>query len=429
MPRILKKRRKLLLVNRLSPGDIVMMTAAVRDLHRARPNEYFTDVCTSAQELWDNNPNVTKLGWRMEGLGEQTEPESSKETIFLKHKFKIIKEDPELEIVELNYHGEYPASINRSNKSAYHFIHGFAQDLGQKLGVDVPITEFKGDIHISETEARWMSAIEEMGIRENFWIMMAGGKNDFTAKWWNPESYQKVVDAMQGKALFVQCGQESHFHKPLEGVINLIGKTNIRQFVRLMYHSEGVVCGVTFAMHLAAAVPMRPFDNKGQRRPPQRACVVVAGGREGTHWESYPHHRFLHTIGALPCCAHGGCWKSRCQTVGDGDPKDTENLCVAPVQIKKDLKIPKCMDLITPQQVVDNINMYLSNGLFSPLEKPVTIPVLESKKEEEVKVESKKASAKKLVPKKVEAKNLPSKKKNQTVRRSKIGKEGLQLAS
>lgn len=375
MARLLKKRRKLLLVNRLSPGDIVMMTAAVRDLHRAHPNEFFTDVFTSAQPLWENNPHITKLGWHVKALpAEQSEPDSPREVLLPKHKLKIVREDPELEVLEIHYHGDYPASINRSNSNAYHFIHGFAQDLGKQLGLNIPITEFRGDIYISEKERSWMSRIEELGIRDQFWIMVAGGKKDFTAKWWNPASYQRVVDLLQGKVLFVQCGEKSHVHTPLEGVINLVGETDIRQFVRLVYHSDGIVCGVTFAMHLAAAVPIRPFDNKGRRKPPHRACVVIAGGREPAHWEAYPHHQFLHTIGALPCCAHGGCWKSRCQKVGDGDPKDSENLCVAPVQVSSELQIPRCMELITPEEVVKRINLYFDSGLFQPLESAVPLP-------------------------------------------------------
>src|SRR5581483_1032213 len=114
----------------------------------------------------------------------------------------------------------------------------------------------------------------------------------------------------------------------------------------------GVLCPVTFAMHLAAAVPTRAG------RPPQRPCVVVAGGREPPHWEAYPHHQFLHTVGALSCCADGGCWKSRCQTVGDGDEKDRRNLCEQPVQVSPDLRIPRCMTLITPEDVIRRIEVY-----------------------------------------------------------------------
>ena len=39
--------RKLILRNFQSPGDIVMLTAAVRDIHRAHPGEFLTDVRTS----------------------------------------------------------------------------------------------------------------------------------------------------------------------------------------------------------------------------------------------------------------------------------------------------------------------------------------------------------------------------------------------
>jgi hypothetical protein len=107
-------------------------------------------------------------------------------------------------------------------------------------------------------------------------------------------------------------------------------------------------------MHLGAAVPLR----SGQI---SRACVVIAGGREPVQWEAYPGHQFLHTQGALDCCATGGCWKSRCQPVEDGDPKD-KDLCVKPVQIAENLVIPRCMDLISPQSVINAIELHYEGG-------------------------------------------------------------------
>lgn len=364
MTEIIKKQRKLLLLNFLSPGDVVVMTAAVRDLHRKYPGEFVTDVHTSAIEIWQNNPYITKLPWKVAPLNGQSEPANSNEILLPHRKVKIIKEDPELEVIEANYDGDYPATIHRSNTHAYHFIHGYAQDLSKSIGVQIPITDFKGDIHISEQERGWISQIEEMKVKDSFWIMMAGGKLDFTAKWWDPSNYQKVVDAFNEQLLFVQCGERSHFHPALTNVIDLIGKTDMRQYIRLMYHSDGVVCGVTFAMHLAAAVPMRPFDNKGRRKPPNRACVVIGGGRESVHWEMYPHHQFIHLNGALPCCVQGGCWKSRCHQVGDGDPKDKENLCLFPVKVAENLNIPRCMKMITPEMVVERIRFYYEGGAF-----------------------------------------------------------------
>ena len=55
------EKRKLILRNFLSPGDLVMLTAAVRDLHRCHPGKFLTDVRTSCPELWEHNPHLTPL--------------------------------------------------------------------------------------------------------------------------------------------------------------------------------------------------------------------------------------------------------------------------------------------------------------------------------------------------------------------------------
>jgi FkbM family methyltransferase len=186
----------------------------------------------------------------------------------------------------------------------------------------------------------------------------AGGKYDFTNKWWDPKRYQQVIDYFRKKILFVQVGSADHHHPPLEGVIDLRGRTDLRQLVRLVLHSQGVLCPVTLFMHLAAAVPAKAGS------PITRPCVVVAGGREPSHWEAYPHHQFIHTIGALPCCETGGCWKSRVVALGDGDEKDRpQNLCVNVVG-----NLPKCMDMITADEVIRRIGLYFMSGLHRYLE-------------------------------------------------------------
>lgn len=323
---------RLILKCGLSPGDVVILTAAVRELHLAYPGRFLTDVRTSAGELWNNNPYITPLD----------------------------EHDPQVRVIEMHY-----PLIHQSNIAPYHFIHGYVQFLEQQLGLKIPLTRFKGDIHLSAEEKGWMSQVEELGIHDHFWILMAGGKFDFTAKWWNPAWYQRVVDHFRKRILFVQCGEEHHWHPRLEGVLNLVGKTDLRQFVRLMYHADGAVCPVTFAMHLSAAVETKP----GQ--PLNRACVVIAGGREPAQWEAYPHHQFISTNGALDCCDNGGCWKSRCQTVGDGDAKD-QDLCIYPLQVSADLQIAKCMAMISPEDVIRRIELYYQGGAlkFNPTSSP-----------------------------------------------------------
>jgi ADP-heptose:LPS heptosyltransferase len=323
--------RDLILTCELSPGDVVMMTAAVRDLHLAYPGRFRTDVRTSAAEIWENNPYLTVLD----------------------------DSDPSVRKIAMRYD-----LIHQSNQGPYHFIHGYVRHLEDELGLRIPVTGFRGDIQLSELEKSWMNQVEEDGIgwRDDFWIIVAGGKYDFTAKWWDPRRFQRVVDHFEGRIKFVQCGEANHWHPRLRGVIDLVGKTDLRQFIRLMYHAAGVVSPVTFAMHLAAAVPVKPGRAKN------RACVVVAGGREPSQWEKYGHHRYLETNGALPCCDQGGCWKSRCQPVGDGDEKDSPaNLCIFPVPVAPDLQIARCMDLITEDDVIRAIELYHQGGAYSYL--------------------------------------------------------------
>jgi hypothetical protein len=225
--------RHLLLRNHLAPGDVLMLTAAVRDLHRGHPDEFLTDVRTSAHALWDNNPYLTPLE----------------------------EHDPSVEVIECHY-----PLIRRSNQAPYHFIHGFIHFLNERLALNIQPTSFKGDIHLSERDRSGPVFGEEalllnqhlpwpfgeavpvspevsapLGERETeggaeeglpLWLVSAGGKQDFTIKWWDTRRYQAVLDHFQGRVQFVQVGSQGHFHPELEGVIDLRGRTDLRQLIQ-----------------------------------------------------------------------------------------------------------------------------------------------------------------------------------------------------
>jgi hypothetical protein len=53
--------RCLILDNHQSPGDTLMLTAAVRDLHLCHPGKFITDVRTPSPEVWENNPYLNPL--------------------------------------------------------------------------------------------------------------------------------------------------------------------------------------------------------------------------------------------------------------------------------------------------------------------------------------------------------------------------------
>jgi ADP-heptose:LPS heptosyltransferase len=257
----------------------------------------------------------------------------------------------------------YPI-IHESNEGTYHFIHGFRLYLEEQLRIRIKATKLWGDIHFSKEEMSWMSMIHQhfTGQDTPFWLICTGGKRDYTAKWWIPEFAQKVVNHFRNRIQFVQFGMDgpNHEHPPLKGVINLVGKTDIRMFMRIMYHASGVICPVTFAMHLAAAMPAKPG------LPVRKACIVTAGGREPCLFTAYTNHIFLHSNGQMQCCDNGGCWKSRTVALKDGDEKD-ESLCNNTVQFHG-RKVQRCMhDLVTAADVINAIERYHDGGILNYL--------------------------------------------------------------
>jgi ADP-heptose:LPS heptosyltransferase len=313
--------RKVILKNHQSPGDLVMLSALVRDIQKCCPGQYQVDLDVTCKEIFENNPYITKLN----------------------------PKDPDIIKINADYN-----LIHDSNRRPFHFIHGFIQDFNEKMDEKIYPTEFKGDIHLSGDEKVWYSQVYELiGKDVPYWIVVSGGKHDYTAKWWNHNKLQQVINYFKDKITFVQVGEKEHHHPILENSINLIGKTDLRQLIRLIYHSYGIVCPVTSLMHFSAAIENK-FD-KDRIRP----CVVIAGGREGSHWEQYPGHAFLDTIGRLKCCKNGGCWKSKIGNLDKSNHIKGQSYCENPVVSKGNIIIPKCLDMITEFDVIHAINNFL----------------------------------------------------------------------
>ncbi|MFN0052609.1 MAG: hypothetical protein ACKV0T_10480 [Planctomycetales bacterium] len=106
--------RRLILRSFQSPGDVTVLTAAVRDLHLAHPGQFVTDVRTSADALWQNNPFITRLN---EG-------------------------EPGVEQVEMHY-----PLIHESNQRPYHFLHDYVQYLERHLGLRIPRIQSTPEFH------------------------------------------------------------------------------------------------------------------------------------------------------------------------------------------------------------------------------------------------------------------------------------------
>jgi len=335
----------------LAIGDSLMMTCAIRDLKNAYPERYLIKVNTTAQHVWDNNPYLSDF------------------------------DDPDM-VVKI---GPKKAT-QASQTSGLHYANGFRVSIEDNLNITIPQGHIKPDLHLSEEEKkdRW--------IEGRYWIIVAGGKQDFGTKVWPPQCWQEVINALPD-VTFVQVGESKHNHPEFKNpnVINLIGKTEhpdtgIRNLFKLFYHCEGSMGLVSMQMHLAAA-----FD---------KACVVVAGAREPASYEQYNHHRYLHNQGAMRC--KNDCENCRNMVVENKkrscnintdfsryynnkelclsyDPIDPSKLyvracwkslteyCTNLVEYTKENKYPKCILMIRPIDVIRAFNTYYEGGALPPL--------------------------------------------------------------
>lgn len=292
--------KKLILKADLCPGDILTMTAAVESLHRTYPGEYVTDVRTPVPAIWEHNPWITPLD----------------------------TDDADVTVLNLVY-----PSINRSCQEHVPFLAGYTTDLGEQLGRPLRLTVNRPCLYLDEEERQWIDQVREHaahGRRVPFWLVNAGIKADYTAKAWPIEYYQEVVDRTVGRIQWVQVGGKEHDHPSLKRVIDLRGKTDHRQLIRLAWHCDGGLGPVTYLQHLCAAW--------------EKPYICLLGGREPVTWVSYPLQHTLHTIGMLDCCRTQACWRS--QVVPGG-----KDLCEWPV-LGLERPVAKCMAMIKPAEVL-----------------------------------------------------------------------------
>jgi hypothetical protein len=323
-------------------GDTVCLSALARDIHAAHPGQYAVKFSGHYRNVfWINNPHAQKT------------------------------EEPQGQLVRL----EYQSGIREAGRgSKIHFLSWFHRAFSTLTGIDVPCTEPKGVIVLDKDE-------QKVKAEGRYWVVVAGGKLDMTAKIWSALYWQETVDRL--KTYGVRCVQaggdfDRHLHPKLDNVEQWVGRTKSeRHFFSLIAGAEGVICGVTAAMHIAAV-----FD---------KPCVVINGGREEPWWEGYTNcyaptafgakckpvkveHTFLHTMGLLDCNGNlnKGCWKDRAVPMEPADytvPKSKQRLCLQPATVGNQ-GLPLCMKMITPDHVVEAVMNYYEKGVLPPIGKP-----------------------------------------------------------
>ncbi len=315
--------RRVLLKQTQSPGDIATFTRPAYDLKRSHP-DWEIGIESPCAAIFVHNPYTTELS----------------------------ENDPTVEVYEIRYD-----EINKSGWSGEHFSDAFRHDIEKKLNSDpvmvakwgetvIPKTGILPEIFISDDEKGWYHQIHCTYFWDGqFWLLNAGRKWDNVLKQYH--RWQAVVDILndywQGKVRIIQVGHrgvvgQPHYHPDLKGVFNLIGQTDLRQLIRLAYHSTGLLGPISLQFVLGAAF--------------EKPTVVCAGGKEGTRWHIYNHVRWVTKVGCLPCAKSDGCWK--------GGKKGECTKLVKPADV--DEEVPLCFEMTSPQELADRVIDYYEGG-------------------------------------------------------------------
>ncbi len=280
-----------------APGDLLMLTVAIRDLHKMYPGLIQTDVFSCYPEVFFNNPYLT-----------------------------YFPKDGSIPIQDLPY-GEVRDKLA---PLGYHFSSVFIYIINELYDLKVMKTSMRPEIYLTPDEKADV-LVKRFRLERPYWLINTGVKNDIPIKGYPPAMWQKVIDGLvdEGVNLY-QVGSHHDVHPSHRRIKSLIGETeNLRDYFSLMYHSSGSLGHVSMHMHIAAAF--------------SKPCVVIGGGREDCRWETYPDHRFLNTIGHLDCCQERGCWYSKIHE------------CKHPW---KDTPYALCMAMIEPERVIKEVLNY-----------------------------------------------------------------------
>ena len=316
--------------NRQRIGDMLVFTCGVRDFAKAYPN-IKVNVISTCGHIWDHAPYIDRSikPFYKNGVTLETcKPED-----FYKGNTNVVKIGP----------GKL---TNSSNRIDWHFANAFRVSIEENLGINILQGESRPDIWMTEDEYNSPRITEKP-----YWIIVTGGEKGWGCKMYPTVRWQEVID-QNPDILFYQLGANNDQHVRLRGsnVVDYIGKTEnrdtgIRDLFKLFLNAEGSIGLVSFHMHLSG----------GLKKP----CVVVAGAREPVSFTRYAGHQYIATDGTLPC-ATTACWHCDIKA------------CTNPVTVNGEI-IPKCVDMITSQEITRYIRRYYDGGRLSltkPSDKP-----------------------------------------------------------
>ena len=314
MDMTMNNRPRLLVMDDHALGDACENLIALKDFHESNPDVVLGYRGTGEPLFWN-------IPWIDRGMTEASAT-------------KVVKISMDL--------------INNCNLSGIQVVRAIEYDLMKKTGRSICPGSLVLPVTFSKQELEDDSIFKANNIPENYWIINAGGKDDFPTKHYPHSYFQRIVDITSPYVNWVQIGANLHEHRPLTGVINMIGKTaNLRDLCKLVYQSSGVLTTISAALHLSAM----PW--KGHSNP--RPAVIIGGGREPSSFTQYPNHHWFSTVGCLEC-SESPCWR--------GGLEGASGVCSHPVRIAGQI-VPKCQTMIPPDIVAEKILQLSRHNILS----------------------------------------------------------------
>jgi len=317
--------------NRQRIGDMLMFTCGIRDFKLAYP-EAKVGVVGTAMHIWDNSPYITpdlciKPSEFESVIGGDLIKEASSERM-------LIKIGPS-------------RLTNSSNRIDWHFANAFRVSMEDALHIHIPQGESRPDIWFTEDEYN----APRVDSRP-YWIICVNGELGWGCKMYPFDRWQEFV-SQNPDVVFYQIGAKGDKSLRLKGdnIVDYVGKTEdkntgVRDLFKLFLNAEGSIGLVSFHMHLSGAL--------------HKPAIIVAGAREPVSFTQYAGHRYMATDGCLPCGVKA-CWHcdiNNCKNlvhINHCDPMSGSDLAKTEDYSEK---VPKCVDMITPEDLTRALNMY-----------------------------------------------------------------------
>ena len=241
----------------IGPGDDLLCTVVLHELKKRGGHTLW--MMSKHPDLFEDNPDV-----------DQVVPIDPR---FREYAWVMGKKWQLLEYARIDFERDQSESPKR------HILAELCGRIGIKGTIAMrPYFYLKEEEREKADWAKETIAIQSCGL---------GGQMQMRNKQWYPERFQAVVDGLKSQFKFVQLGAASD--PALEGVVDLRGKTRIRETAALLSHCRLYLGNIGFLMHLARAV--------------ECPSVIVFGGREAPWQSGYTCNTNLYS--AEPCAP---CW-------------------------------------------------------------------------------------------------------------------------